>query len=279
MLLKNYFTNEYNEIEGTAFFPYFKKEIHVICWEGTSLEYAQKCLEYLQKVDEALILQICKYAQFYLEDLLETTSIGELYYGDEEPFPHEQLLDMLQYICFEVLYIEEPAVPVKDSDRVLNLYGGCDWQEDDGIQCLVKNGEVIFLGGYNRFSVWEDFSKEKYFNYVYYEKRGEMSAVPDIEEGDYWAIERTVRWKNKGLLDPRRLEEFTDTVIAAKENVSPKEAAQILEETYLFQMMQEYPKLLDESSDFWLECYCIEKEKDNGELVKYICENCQWDLF
>lgn len=43
--------------------------------------------------------------------------------------------------------------------------------------------------------------------------------------------------------------------------------------------MKEYPELLEESIDLWYECYCIEKEKDVGELVMHISKNCQWNLF
>ncbi len=80
MLLKNSYKNEFGETEGTAFFPYFNKEITVICRKGVSPEYAQKCLKYLAEIDEGFILQICKCAEFYLKDTLENTSIGELYY-------------------------------------------------------------------------------------------------------------------------------------------------------------------------------------------------------
>ncbi|MDE7478439.1 MAG: hypothetical protein K2M91_10900 [Lachnospiraceae bacterium] len=281
MLLKNRYKNEYNEIEGTAFFPFFNKDITVKCRKGVSLEYAEKCLHYLEKVDEKLILQICKYAEFYLKDTLENTSIGELYYDEKEPFPHDDLLDLLQYFQFEILYIEEPPAPFADSFEVLNLYGGCDWQEYEGIQCLVKNGEVIFLGGYNSWSVWNDYSKDYIGNYVLYERRDELRkmAAEKTEQENYWRYRRFARWRSKGLSAVHKLENFSDVVLASKENVDPKEATKILEDTYLFQMMNEYPKLLEESIDFWYECYCIEKEKDIGELVMYISENCQWNLF
>jgi len=281
MLLKNSYKNEFGEIEGTAFFPYFNKEITVICRKGVSFEYAKKCLKYLAEVDEELILQICKYAEFYLKDTLESTSIGELYYDEGEPFPHDDLPAMLQYFGFETLYIDEPPASEETSGRVLNLYGGCDWEEDEGIQCLVKDGEVIFLGGFNAWSVWRDYSRDYIGNYVLYEKRDELrkAAAAERVKEDNWRTERFVRWRHMGLPAVHKLEHFVDIVLKSKENVSPKEATKILEATYLFQMMDEYPKLLEESVDFLYECYSIEKEKDIGELVMYISENCEWNLF
>lgn len=76
MRLRNGYKNEFGDMEGTAFFPYFNKDITVICRDGVSAEYVEKCLKYLEEVDETLILQICKYAEFFLKDKLENTSIG-----------------------------------------------------------------------------------------------------------------------------------------------------------------------------------------------------------
>lgn len=286
MRLNNIYKNKYNQIEGTAFFPYFNKEIDVICENGVSPEYAEKYLEYLEQVNETLILKICRYAEFFLKDMLENTSVGEI--GEENPFKYENLLDLLQYFSFETLHIE--ALPESAEDfseiNVLNLSGGCDWQEDEGLQCLVKNGEVIYFGAYNAYSVWRDNYLQDYIgNYVLYEKRDELrkKAAESVKEKadwkDNWNIQRFVRWRDKGLLQCHKLEYFADKVLAAKENVDNKEATRILENSYLYQLMNEYPKLLDESIDFWYECYCIEKEKDAGGLVMYISENCEWDMF
>ncbi|MCM1540296.1 MAG: hypothetical protein NC121_03455 [Blautia sp.] len=282
--LKNVHPNEFGEREGTAFFPYFNREISVICRKGVTYEYAEKCLEYLEEVDETLILQICRYAEFYLKDTLDNTSIGELYYGGGEPFPHDGLLGMLQYFSFEILYIEEPPASVADSDSVkaLNLYGGCDWQEDEGIQCLVKDGEVIYLGNFGMLSAWWDHSRDYIGNYVLYERRDELrrEAAEKRKNEDDWKIGRFLYWKAKGLFPAvHKLEYFTDHVLPSRENITPREAAQLLENTYLYQLMREYPELMEESVEFWQECYRIEKASGEGALVEHICEHCQWDMF
>lgn len=282
MRLNNIYKNKYNQVEGVVFFPYFNKEIDVVCENGVSSEYAENCLEYLEQVDEALILKICRYAEFFLKDMLENTSVGEI--GEENPFKYNTLLDLLQYFSFETLHIEALPESVADSSEinVLNLSGGCDWREDEGLQCLVKNGEVIYFGTYNAYSVWRDSYSQDYIgNYVLYERRDELrkKAAKNVKEKDYWNIQRFVRWRDKGLEACHKLEYFADKVLAPKENVDIKEATRILENSYLYQLMNGYPKLLDESIDFWYECYCIEKEKDAGELVMYISENCEWDMF
>lgn len=278
-----YKENEFGQVEGTAFFPYFNKEITVICREDVSSEYVEHCREYLETVDETLILQICKYAEFFLKDMVENTSIADI--GDEFPWPYDNLLGLLQYFGFECLYIDSPpesiAAPFKIN--VLNLSGYCDWWEDEGLQCLIKDGEVVYLGYFDGMNIWNDqfYSGEHYIgNYVLYERWDELrkKAAERIAQRDPWRTERSARWYRKGL-PTTKLEHFSDDILASEENVDVKEATEILENSYLFELMNEYPKLLEESMDFWYECYRIEKEQDIGELVRYISENCEWDMF
>ena len=279
MLLKNSHKNEFNQIEGTTFFPYFNKEITVIYEEGISPEYVKKCLKYLETVDETLIIQICKYAEFFLKDKLKNTSIGEVY-----SFPYNNLLDLLQYFSFETMFIEDPPESISDSYEinVLNLSGGCDWWEDEGLQCLIKNGEVTYLGYYDDRSVWHDHSEDHFGNYAVYERWDELSKKAaeshKLTEMDIWRGNRLAHWRAKNL-PIIKLERFVDNIVSVRENVDIKGATEIFENSYLFELMTEYPKLLEESSDLWYECYCIEKENGVGELVRYISENCEWNLF
>ena len=48
------------------------------CDEGVTAEYVAQSVRWLSEVDEALVREICQYALYYLQDELESTSIGEL---------------------------------------------------------------------------------------------------------------------------------------------------------------------------------------------------------
>lgn len=286
MRLRNAYKNEFGELEGTAFFPYFDKDITVICREGVSAEYAEKCLQYLEEVDEPLILQICKYAGFFLKDTLENTSVGEL--DDGEAFPYDDLPDLLKYFRFDTLYIDEPPRSIAGAPEmnVLNLSGGCDWWEDEGLQCMVRNGEVIYLGYFENANVWRnDCSEDYYGNYVLYEALCEKrKSWPKLTAEDVEGIDigRTQRffdhWNCRNPRMTHKLKTFVDA-LTIKEGLDFKGAVEALEDSYLYRLMNEYPRLLEESIDFWYEGFCIEKEKDEGALMQYICENVEWDLF
>lgn len=286
MRLSSTHQNEFGETQGIALFPYFGTEITVICRKGVSPEYTEKCLKYLEEVDEELILQICKYAEFFLKDTLENTSVGDL--EDGEAFPYDNLLDLLQYFRFDTLYIDKPPQDIAESPEVhvLNLSGGCEWREDDGIQCLVKDGEVLYLGDFYVLNIWQNNYSENYYgNYVLYESLCERRKKwPKLTAEDVKGIEigRTQRffdhWNTRNPRMTHKLKTFADA-LALKENLDFKGAIEALEDSYLYQLMNEYPQLLEESIDFWYECFCIEKEKDPGALMQYICENIEWDMF
>lgn len=75
-ILINAGTDEFDRITGYAEFPYFHKQIEVICDEGVTAEYAARSIRWLAEVDEAQVREICQYALYYLQDELESTSKG-----------------------------------------------------------------------------------------------------------------------------------------------------------------------------------------------------------
>ena len=77
-LLQQAGPDEFGRVTGSAVFPYFNREIEVICHEGVTPEYAAKSLQWLAAVDEGQMREICQYAWYYLQDQLEATSVGEL---------------------------------------------------------------------------------------------------------------------------------------------------------------------------------------------------------
>ncbi len=116
-ILINAGIDESGRVTGYAEFPYFHKQIEAAC-------------------DEALVSEICQYALYYLQDELESASKGELPGQDIQHI--QEPLEVPRYMKFDSLDIKipkEPKIPV------LNLSGGCDWQEDEGLHCLKKMAE------------------------------------------------------------------------------------------------------------------------------------------
>ena len=162
-------TDEFDRVTGYVEFPYFHKQIEVACDEGVTTEYVAQSVRWLSEVDEALVREICQYALYYLQDELESTSKGELL--DEGIQNIQEPLEVLRYMEFGSLDIKVPREP---EIPVLNLSGGCDWQEDEGLHCLIKNGHVVYMGSWNDEDVWDEhlLDDDQYLvNYVLYPQR------------------------------------------------------------------------------------------------------------
>ena len=135
-ILINAGIDESGRVTGYAEFPYFHKQIEAACDEGVTAYYTAQAIRWLAQVDEALVSEICQYALYYLQDELESASKGELPGQDIQHI--QEPLEVPRYMKFDSLDIKipkEPKIPV------LNLSGGCDWQEDEGLHCLKKMAE------------------------------------------------------------------------------------------------------------------------------------------
>ena len=168
-ILINAGLDEFDRMTGYVEFPYFHKQIEVVCDKGVTAKYAAQSIRWLAQVDEAQVREICQYALYYLQDELESTSKGELL---DEGIQHIQdSLEVLRYMDFGSLDIKPPMDP---EIPVLNLSGGCDWQEDEGLHCLIKDGHVIYMGSWNDEDVWDEhlLDDDQYLvNYVLYPQR------------------------------------------------------------------------------------------------------------
>lgn len=272
MGIKDVREDEFGGMVGTAWFPYFGKEIEVRYDQEVPLEYVEKSILYLSSVDDRLMLEISKYALFFLQDLLENTSVGELL--SEELLHIEHPLEVLKYMDFSFLTID---MPQDVNIPTLNLGGGCDWAESEGLQCLIRNDEVIYLGMWNDWSVWYDSYSDDYLgNYTLYEKRESLQSIEKEKEEIDEEISCRPQLQSPMILN---IWIFVEQFLTAKENCSIKEAWALMEKTYLLQWMQEYPDLVKESKDFLYQCFSTEREKGAGELALLISENCDWNMF
>ena len=68
-------------------------------------------------------------------------------------------LEMLN--CFDVgaLIVDTP----KDSSRTgYQLSGNCDWEEEHGIEIVILDNKLVYLGEFNGESPWSDHSGESW---------------------------------------------------------------------------------------------------------------------
>lgn len=263
--------DEFGNMCGFAPFPYFQRNIEVTCEDGVTPEYAAKSLQWLAQVDEALIREICQYAYYYLQDTLERTSVGELL--DEEIQHIQDPMEILRYMDLGMLHISEPLDP---GIPVLNLSGGCDWREDEGLQCLIREGRTVYLGSWNDLDIWRSpcLGEENYlFNYIYYPRRDELRARAAERLAEHPV--KVIPHLEIPMSSPLR--HFIEGPFARLEGCSAEEAWARIENTLLFEFLQEYPRLMEESDLFRHRCFCMERDQGPGEMAQYLAEHC--DIF
>ncbi len=263
--------DEFGNMCGFAPFPYFQRNIEVTCEDGVTPEYAAKSLQWLAQVDEALIREICQYACYYLQDTLECTSVGELL--DEEIQHIQDPMEILRYMDLGMLHISEPLDP---GIPVLNLSGGCDWREDEGLQCLIREGRTVYLGSWSNLDIWRSpcLGEENYlFNYIYYPRRDELRARAAERLAEHPV--KVIPHLEIPMSSPLR--HFIEGPFARLEGCSEEEAWARIENTLLFEFLQEYPRLMEESDLFRHRCFCMERDQGPGEMAQYLAEHC--DIF
>ncbi len=263
--------DEFGNMCGFAPFPYFQRNIEVTCEDGVTPEYAAKSLQWLAQVDEALIREICQYACYYLQDTLERTSVGELL--DEEIQHIQDPMEILRYMDLGMLHISEPLDP---GIPVLNLSGGCDWREDECLQCLIREGRTVYLGSWSDLDIWRSpcLGEENYlFNYIYYPRRDELRARTAERLAEHPV--KVIPHLEIPMSSPLR--HFIEGPFARLEGCSGEEAWARIENTLLFEFLQEYPRLMEESDLFRHRCFCMERDQGPGEMAQYLAEHC--DIF
>ena len=265
-ILINAGTDEFDRMTGYAEFPYFHKQIEVVCEEGVTAEYAARSIQWLAEVDEAQVREICQYALYYLQDELESTSKGELL--DENIQHIQEPLEILRYMEFSGLDIKlpkEPEIPV------LNLSGGCDWQEDEGLHCLIKNGHVVYMGSWNDEDVWDEhlLDDDKYlFNYVLYPQREALrqKAAKQLKQHP----PKQIPHLEFAMNSPVR--KFVEFLLAKEEHCTPEEAWAKLEGTRLMALLQEDISLAWEDASLLYRCYCMERDSGAVDMEVYLWE-------
>ena len=58
-ILINARTDEFDRMTGYAEFPYFHKQIEVVCEKGVTAEYTAQSIWWLAEVDGTLVRKIC----------------------------------------------------------------------------------------------------------------------------------------------------------------------------------------------------------------------------
>jgi hypothetical protein len=162
--IKDLKENEFGQMEGEVYFNAINQNITVLFEKEVPMDYVGKQVEYLQALDEKVVQKMCYFADLFRKEEMEN------YPNKDYPEGMDKInnpLELLDYFAITYLNIEMyPNESVKEV-RVLNLSGSCDWDEENGIQWLIKEDEVVYTGAYDDVSIWcSSYEKNTLFNYA-----------------------------------------------------------------------------------------------------------------
>jgi hypothetical protein len=136
--------------EGEVYFGLFEKYINLFNWDGASDAYALTCAQYLNNLDDALIDHLCEASVRYCNDFLD--DIGE------EPKQFAKPRDVLSLIYPNSLSISNPE---GRKNPVIHLELNCAWEEEHGMEWIIRRNKVLYVGAYIGGDPWGEFEPEE----------------------------------------------------------------------------------------------------------------------
>lgn len=153
-LIKNPKDGKYG-LEGEVFFGLFNEYIDFAAEEYVGLDYVTRCAQYLNVLNETVIEDLCAASIRYCNEFL--SEVGE----EVKSFPHQR--DVLSLIYPSVLIVPEPE---NGDEPVVHLELNCEWEEEHGMEWIVRGDKVLYVGAFNGQNPWGDYSTKDFWNYA-----------------------------------------------------------------------------------------------------------------
>jgi len=153
-LIRNLREGEFG-LEGESYFQRFSTYIKVYADEEANEAYIKICAAYMNSLESNIIEALCKASIRYCDDVLKMTGQAERVFS--------QPCDVLQLIQPSSLIVPDPE---NGSDPVVHLELECEWEDEHGMEWLVRDGEVLYVGSFNDVNEWGNYSVKESYNYA-----------------------------------------------------------------------------------------------------------------
>jgi hypothetical protein len=131
--------------EGEVYWKLFDRHITLLNLDGAGPAYMEKCAAYLNGLDESLIDELCRASLRYRDAFYKAVS--------ERRRKIKNPRDVLGIVKPRTLVIPEE----KDPDvPVVSIGFSCEWEPEHGMQWLVREGRILFVGPQGEARPWAD---------------------------------------------------------------------------------------------------------------------------
>lgn len=154
-LIRNVSSEGFWPLQGEVFVTLFDRYIEFAVEDAASIEYVEKCARYLNGLDASVIDSLCQACIRYCNDFLSMTG------QDIKEFSAAR--DVLKLVSPSALIVPNEDVPGKP---VIHMELNCDWEIEHGMEWIIRDQKVLYVGGFNGSDPWADYLEKKSWNYA-----------------------------------------------------------------------------------------------------------------
>ena len=149
--------NGYGQVEGEFFCECLNCQIDIAYDKNLTSEYVDKAIKHLCEIYPKLLNDLCKYTLKYCKTVMKDYPEVEYKKG---LYQIKNTLEVLKYIEFGRLKIRN-----YNESIALNISGGCDWADEKGLQWIIQNEEIVYVGPWYDFDIDSPDLDDPFFNY------------------------------------------------------------------------------------------------------------------
>jgi len=153
--IRNVSKNGHWPLQGQIFSQLFNRYIDFAVEDTATIEFVTRCADYFNSLDARIIDNLCSASIRYCDDFL--SMVG----APAKQFPSKR--DVLKLISPSLLLIPN----IEDRDiPIIHMELNCIWEVEHGMEWLIREDEVLYVGGFNCVDPWGEFLKKEIWNYA-----------------------------------------------------------------------------------------------------------------
>ena len=131
-------------------------QMDIVIDREKDIEYAERCIAHFESMPKAMRKELCNALIRYCEKYREFAIQEDFYFEIPEI---QQLEEIFEYVSFSTIHVED----VQDTSIIAySVDGSCDWEVEHGLQIVVRDDEILYVGNYEGVSIWDE--KDNYID-------------------------------------------------------------------------------------------------------------------
>ncbi|WP_252106593.1 MULTISPECIES: hypothetical protein [unclassified Halomonas] len=140
-------------LEGEVYSALFERYFSLVS-EEHDVDFIQRCAAHFDTLEAPIIDHLCRSSIRYCDAFL--SEIGEPLIEFATP------RDVLKLITPSVMIVPYP----EQSTPVVHLELECQWEPEHGMEWIIRENQVLYVGPFNGENPWQGFSPKAAWNFA-----------------------------------------------------------------------------------------------------------------